>query len=77
MEGVDNGVLEAVLQSKFGISTRSGLHCSPLAHKSIGTYPEGALRVSFGYFNTEDEVKYAAEAINKILKNREGIEKWI
>ena len=77
MEGVDNGVLEAVLQSKFGISTRSGLHCSPLAHKSIGTYPEGALRVSFGYFNTEDEVKYAAEAVNKILKNREGIEKWI
>ncbi|MCL2566262.1 MAG: aminotransferase class V-fold PLP-dependent enzyme [Defluviitaleaceae bacterium] len=77
IEGVDNGILEGVLQNKFGIGTRSGLHCSPLAHKSIGTYPTGALRASFGYFNTENEIKYAIDAVNKIVKNREEIEKWI
>jgi len=77
IKGVDNGILEGVMHNKFGIGTRSGLHCSPLAHKSIGTYPHGALRVSFGYFNTADEVKYAIEVVNKIVKNKEEIEKWI
>ena len=77
IDGVDNGVLEEVMYQKFGIVTRSGLHCSPLAHKSIGTYPEGALRVSFGYFNTEEEVKYAVKAFNKVIHNREEIKKWI
>jgi len=70
VNGMDNGVLEELLYDKYGIVTRSGLHCSPLAHKSIGTYPTGALRVSFGYFNTEDEVKYAVEAVNQIVKER-------
>jgi len=70
IDGVDNGILEGKLMEDFGIVTRSGLHCSPLAHKSIGTYPVGTLRVSFGYFNTEDEVKYAADAVNKIAKER-------
>jgi len=70
IDGIDNGILEGKLAEEFGIVTRSGLHCSPLAHKSIGTYPVGALRVSFGYFNTEDEIKYAADAVNKILRER-------
>jgi len=77
IKGVDNGILEGVLYNKFNLASRSGLHCSPLAHKSLGTYPKGALRISFGYFNTADEVSYAIEAINKIIKNKEGIEKWI
>jgi len=70
IDGLDNGVLEDILYDKYGIVTRSGLHCSPLAHKSIRTYPQGALRASFGYFNTEDEVKYAIEAVNHIVKER-------
>jgi len=77
VEGVDNGILEGVLLHKFAITTRSGLHCSPLAHKTIGTYPFGALRASFGYFNTEAEVEYAIESLNKIVKNKGEVEKWI
>ena len=77
IEGVDNGVLEGVLYHKFTIAARSGLHCSPLAHKSLGTYPTGALRISFGYFNTVSEVEYAIEAINKIISNKGEVEKWI
>jgi len=70
ISGVDNSVLEERLSREFGIVTRSGLHCSPLAHKSIGTYPEGAIRASFGYFNTEDEVEYAIQAVNKIISSK-------
>lgn len=55
------------LDKTYGIMTRIGLHCSPIAHKSLGTYPVGTLRFSFGYFNTEEEVAYALEALQTIL----------
>jgi selenocysteine lyase/cysteine desulfurase len=77
IDGVDNALLEQILHRKFGISTRSGLHCSPLAHKSIGTYPSGALRVSAGFFNTAEEIEYSVEAINKIIKHRKELSEWI
>lgn len=47
-----------------GIRTRSGLHCAPLAHKSIGTYPIGTVRLSLSYFNTIEEIKYVLNVIN-------------
>ena len=37
-----------------GLMTRAGLHCAPGAHQAIGTYPTGATRFSFGYFNRSD-----------------------
>lgn len=49
-----------------GIKTRSGLHCAPLAHNSIGTYPAGTTRLSLSLFNTKEEVLYAIDAINKL-----------
>lgn len=55
------------LDKTYGIMTRVGLHCSPNAHKTLGTYPVGTLRFSFGYFNTEEEVAYALEALQTIL----------
>lgn len=54
-EGIDNGTLADRL-SLAGFETRPGLHCAPSAHKTLGTLPEGALRVSPGYFNTEDDI---------------------
>lgn len=55
------------LDKTYGIMTRVGLHCSPIAHKSLGTYPVGTLRFSFGYFNTEEDVTYALEALKTVL----------
>lgn len=61
--GADLANLAYRLDAEYGVMVRSGLHCSPLAHRTIGTFPEGTLRFSFGYFNTEDEVDYAVRAL--------------
>lgn len=66
-EGYDMGELSFSLDDRYGIMTRSGLHCSPLAHKTIGTYPEGTLRFSIGYFNTEDDIDYALASLQELL----------
>lgn len=66
---IDNSELGFYLDSEYGITTRTGLHCAPLAHKAIGTYPNGSLRFSFGYFNDLKDVKYALSAINKVINN--------
>ena len=63
---LDVSELSFILDSDFGISNRSGLHCAPLAHKTISTYPSGTVRLSIGYFNTIDEIKYTIESLNKI-----------
>ena len=55
-----------LLDEAFEIATRSGLHCAPLAHESIGTGQTGALRFSFSYFNTTGEIDTALEALGKI-----------
>ncbi|HOE18166.1 MAG TPA: aminotransferase class V-fold PLP-dependent enzyme [Syntrophorhabdaceae bacterium] len=52
--------------NKRAIYTRVGLHCAPLAHKTIGTFPEGTVRVAPGYFTTDDEVALFIEAIKEI-----------
>lgn len=49
-----------------GICVRSGLHCAPLAHKAIGTPPDGAVRVSFGAFNSESDVLALRQAIREM-----------
>lgn len=55
-----------------GICTRAGLHCSPLAHRSAGTLPDGAVRFSFSWFNTRQEAETAALTVKKVLKNAEA-----
>lgn len=50
-----------------GIKTRCGLHCSPLAHKTIGTYPSGTVRLSLSYFTTKAEIDYTLKSLNKII----------
>ena len=51
------------LEKQFGIMTRVGMHCAPNAHKVMGTFPSGTIRFSFGFFNTEEEIMYAVEAL--------------
>lgn len=52
-----------------GIKTRSGLHCAPLAHKTIGTYPNGTVRLSISHFSTKEELDYVLSCLNKLYKN--------
>jgi selenocysteine lyase/cysteine desulfurase len=54
------------LDFEYGIMTRVGLNCAPNAHKTLGTFPTGTIRFSFGYFNTEDEVDTAVRALAEI-----------
>ena len=49
--------------------TRVGLHCAPRAHQTLGTYPEGTVRFSFGYANTHEDVEAALSALHRIPKN--------
>ena len=51
----------------FGFCVRAGLHCAPLAHKKLGTPKNGAVRVSFGAFNTEDEVRRFLHALKRCV----------
>lgn len=54
------------LERRFGILTRPGVHCAPLAHETIGTYPKGTCRLSFGAFTTLEDVRYAATALREL-----------
>jgi cysteine desulfurase family protein len=53
---------------QWGIMCRPGLHCAPAAHRTIGTFPRGTVRFSFGLFNTEEHVELAAKALRQLLK---------
>ncbi len=57
------------LFERGGFMTRSGLHCAPGAHQTIGTYPLGTTRFSFGYFNTSEEIDKAIAVLAAIAKN--------
>lgn len=63
----DNSEAAVLLEKEFGIMTRVGLHCAPLAHKTLGTYPKGTVRFSFGVFNTEEEMNYVSDSIKKTI----------
>ncbi|WBW97617.1 aminotransferase class V-fold PLP-dependent enzyme [Oceanirhabdus sp. W0125-5] len=65
---LDNSLFSFELDHKYGIITRSGLHCAPLAHKTINTYPTGTLRLSFGFFNDIIDINYCIDSIYKLHK---------
>jgi cysteine desulfurase family protein len=56
------------LDEDYGILCRPGLHCAPLAHRTAGTFPQGTVRFSFGYYNTLDHVQTALQAIDEISR---------
>ena len=66
IEGYPVDSIAKVLSDEFGIVLRSGLHCAPYAHKLMGTMPEGTIRVSIGYFTTEEDLKAFDNALEEI-----------
>jgi cysteine desulfurase family protein len=66
IHGYDCGDASRHLFETCGIVTRSGLHCSPLAHQSAGTFPVGAIRFSFGRDTTAQEIDAILEALSKM-----------
>ncbi|CAN5571982.1 aminotransferase class V-fold PLP-dependent enzyme [soil metagenome] len=63
--------LSAILETNFGILTRSGIHCAPLAHQAFGTADKGGTtRLSFGPFLSKQDVKYATDALAEIATSR-------
>jgi cysteine desulfurase family protein len=55
-------------EEKWGIMCRPGLHCAPAAHKTIGTFPQGTIRFSFGFFHTKQNIDLACEAVRQLLR---------
>lgn len=64
--GKDNAEIAARLEEEFGILTRCGLHCAPNAHRTLGTFPRGTVRLSLSWFNTEDDIDRALQAIKTL-----------
>jgi len=56
-----------ILSQEYHISTRTGLHCAPQAHKFLGTVPHGTIRVGFGFFNNKDDCNQLIDAIKSIV----------
>jgi cysteine desulfurase/selenocysteine lyase len=57
-----------ILNSEYDILVRTGLHCAPIAHRTLKTFPEGTVRISMGYFNTLEDIEITAKAIRRIAK---------
>jgi cysteine desulfurase family protein len=57
-----------ILDEKYDVLCRVGLHCAPMAHRTIGTFPNGTVRFGMGYFNTSAEVDLALEALKDMVR---------
>ena len=65
--GVSPSEVGLLLDESFGIMARTGLHCAPSAHRTLGTFPAGTVRFGFGWFNTAAEVDAAVDALRQIV----------
>ena len=64
--GMDQALAAIQLEERFGLLTRCGLHCSPEAHKALGSYPQGTVRFSFGRTTSDEEIQFVADAIKTV-----------
>ena len=68
--GYEPGEVGAILDQAFDIKVRSGLHCAPAAHRTLGTFPLGTVRLSPGYLNTPEDITRTLEALGKIASTK-------
>ena len=67
----DNAEAAFRLEQQYGILTRCGLHCAPAAHRTLGTFPQGTVRFSPGWYTTREEIAEAAAAVREIAAGLE------
>lgn len=67
VENLNPSDIGAILDKGFDIAVRTGLHCAPLAHRTLSTFPEGTVRVSPGYATTEADIDYLVQAVSSIV----------
>jgi cysteine desulfurase family protein len=72
VDGLPCATVARMLDDEWGVMTRAGLHCAPAAHRSLGTAPEGTVRLSWGYGTSEHDVDTAAEAVRAIARTASG-----
>jgi len=68
IEGYEPGEVGVILDQAFDIKVRTGLHCAAAAHKTLGTYPLGTIRLSPGYFNNIEEMDATLQALERIAR---------
>jgi cysteine desulfurase/selenocysteine lyase len=68
LKNITSSEASLYFEEKWGIMCRPGLHCAPSAHKTIGTFPQGTVRFSFGFFHTKQDIDLACEAVRQILR---------
>ena len=62
----DSSIISDTLFEDYDISTRPGAHCAPRMHEALGTTEQGAVRFSFSWFNTIEDVDAAIEAVREL-----------
>ena len=68
INGIASSDAAFIFDEEYGILSRPGLHCSPSAHRTLGTFPGGTNRFSFGFYNTYEEIDISLKAVDKILR---------
>ena len=63
VDGIPCATVSRLIDDEWGVMTRAGLHCSPAAHRSLGTAPEGTLRFSWGFDTSDEDIDIAVEAL--------------
>lgn len=66
IDGAEPARVGEAMDRRFGIACRPGLHCAPGTHRFLGTFPQGTVRFSFGFFNTERDVEAAVRAVRSV-----------
>lgn len=69
LDGISISETAKLLDKKYDIMTRAGLHCAPSAHRTFGTFPDGAVRISIGLLNTKEELQMTVEALAEIARS--------
>jgi cysteine desulfurase / selenocysteine lyase len=70
VEGMNPADTGAIMDQAFDIAVRTGLHCAPLAHRTLGTFPDGTVRVSPGFSTNIDNIEYFLNGLRWIVARR-------